>query len=788
MSNKIAKDLIDTPASEQLSKSFLEYSFSVVYSRALSAAEDGLKPVQRRLLHAMTNVDKLSPSGAHVKSAKPVATTMGLFHPHGDSSIYQALVKLAQPFYLNVPYVDGYGNWGDVSGSEAAASRYTECKLRPAALLLASEVNENTVDMRPNYDGTLEEPSLLPVQFPVLLINGSFGIGVGFANKSAPHNADEVMTATRHLLKNPKASLDEIMKFMPGPDFPTGGLIIGNDAIREAYETGQGKFRIRARAKIEPGARGRHLIVFNELPYEISTEKIIEEIKKGLSEGKFAGLFDAKDLTDRKNGLRIVVETKPGIKPDVLLNELYAGTSLEVTFGANNTVLVNGNPETVGLIKMIQIFLDFRRGVVRRRSEHRREKRANRLHLVNGLLKALASIDTVIKIVRGAENAGIASAELQKKFKIDDVQAAHILDIPLRRLTKLDQLELTNEKNKLDGEIAELDKILKDPKVLDALISKELTEVQKQISSPRKSTIVGGTLAEHLEAAKEVASVAASALEVPDEPCYINVTPKWGIVRSSKPSTKVMRSSLETTTRSRFVAVTNKGKGFKLDALHVGEREAKFDTVLPFKLPRGERVIAVVPMELGEGQSGGIAMGTSLGSVKITTPTWPKTMDEFTVINLDKDDEVLDAVWVDDVNAYDFVFITTDSSFLTFPADKVRPQGLSGGGVAGITLKGTKVSSFSVVPKADRADYVVVESTGKSIKATPFLPDLYPSKGRATGGYSSYSFIKGETELVVSTVARKGNLFTDSGVVVKLPALVKKRVASGTKMEDTSLF
>lgn len=788
MTNKIAKTLIDTPADEQLSKSFLEYSMSVVYSRALPSI-DGLKPVQRRLLHMMTNVDRLMPSGGYVKSAKPVASTMGALHPHGDSSIYQALVKIAQPFYLNIPYVEGYGNWGDVSGSSAAASRYTECKLRPEALLVASEVNEDTVKMRPNYDGTTTEPVLLPVQFPALLVNGAFGIGVGFANRSVPNNPTEVMEATRYLLKNPNASLDKIMTFMPGPDFPTGALLIGNDGIREAYETGQGKFRIRARSTVKATTRGKHEIVFNELPYEISTEKIIEEIKKGLKEGKFAGLADAKDLTDRKNGLRIVIETKTAIKPEILMNELYANTSLEITFGVNNTILVEGSPRIVGLLETIQLFLDFRRDVVRKRSEFRKNKRVTRLHLVNGLLKALANIDEVIKIVRNADNAAIASTGLQKKFKIDEVQSAYILEIPLKRLTKLDQIELQTEKDKLEAEIAELDKILGDAKVLDALIYKELGEVQKQIGRERKSTIVGGTLAEHVSAAKEVAANASVALEVADEPCYIVLTGKRGLVRTVKEPTKAVRDVVSTTTRGKFILLTNLGRAFRVESLHVAEKETKPDSVISGSLSRGEFIVAVTPVALTEGNSGGIAIGTKKGVVKITAPQWPKTVDEFSVISLDKDDEIVNARWVDDVKVNELVFITTDTSVLPIAAEKVRPQGLSGGGMAGIKLAaGQTVNSFSVIHESEKPTTVIVTATAKTIKATPFGTGLYPQKGRATGGYSGHALLKGEEGIVLSGVAVGGAVFTPQGVAVPLPALTSKRNGSGVKVEKEGMF
>lgn len=786
--SKIAKQVIDAPAQTQLSKSFLEYSMSVVMSRALVSAEDGLKPVQRRILHSMANIDRNLPSTGYVKSARPVATTMGMFHPHGDSSIYQALVKLAQDFYLNVKFVEGYGNWGDISGSSAASSRYTECRLSPAALLVAGEVNEGTVPMRPNYDGTTEEPSLLPVQFPVLLVNGAFGIGVGFANRSAPHNPTEVMEAVRYVLRNPNATLDKVSKFMPGPDFPTGGLIIGTDGIKEAYETGTGKFRIRARHTVLPGVRGRSEIIFNELPYEVSTDKVMEEIKSGLKDGRFGGLFDAKDLTDRKNGLRVVVETKPGVKPDVLLNELLAYTSLEITFGVNNTVLVNTAPKTIGLMETINLFLDFRRQVVKNRSQYRKDKRETRLHLVEGLLKALANIDEVIKIVRGADNAAKASEGLQKKFKIDDIQASYILEIPLRRLTKLDQIELQTEHDKLKNEIAELNSILKSPKVLDDLIFKELGEVQKQLGRERRSTIIGGTLAEHAEAVKEVAATANGSIKVTEEPCWVSITPKWGVVRADKEPKKAMRSLLATTTTSKIIAITNKGKAFRMDAYIVGERESKTSTILPVKLPNDEKVIGFMPAELEEGKTGGIALGTRNGTVKIVTPTWPMRSDEFDIINLTEGDEIVGAGWVSDSSAYDFVFIANDSSFLTFPADKVRPSGLSAAGVVGMGLKNNKVVSFSVVEKHKRNEYVVVSTTGSSIKATPFFTEIYPSKGRATGGYASYSFTKTEKELVAATVSHKGVFFSDQGQVVKLPPINPKRVASGVKIENESLF
>lgn len=784
--SRIAATIKDTPLDQEIENSFLSYSYMVILQRAIADARDGMKPVHRRIIHSM-NEDRYTPEKNHVKSAKIVGAVIGNYHTFGDQACYSALARLAQDFSMRVPLISGHGNFG-LPGTPPASQRYTEARLSPEAMTLVADLAEDGVPMKPNYDSTRLEPEVLPVRFPNLIINGGSGIAVGMATNIAPHNPTEIMEATKYLLKNPNATTKQLMKYVPGPDFPTGGEIVGIDQIEQAFETGRGTFRIRGKYTISPTTRGKHEIVFTEIPYEAAPETIIEQVKKALKEGKLEGLYDAKDLTDRRNGTRIVFETKTGVNPSTVLARLFTLTSLEVSFGVNNVAIVEGEPKTLGLLEILQIFLDFRRDVVRRRSDFRKTKRETRLHLVNGLLKALANIDEVIKIVRNADNAAVASTGLQKKFKIDDVQAQYILEIPLKRLTKLDQIELQNEKDKLESEIAELKKILGDPKILDALIYKELGEVQKQIARERKSTIIGGTLAEHMEAAKEVAATAASASEVADEPCYVVVTPKFGLVRVAKPYTRPARSVIQTTTRGRFVAVTNKGRGFKVDTLHVGEKETKADSVLPVKLARGEQIIAVTPLELEEGKVGGIALGTKNGSVKITAPQWPVRSDEFTIVSLAKDDEIVNAQWVPDVNSYDLVFITSDSSFLTFPASKVRPQGLSGAGMAGISLKNTHVVTFDVVETAERNTYVVVESTGKSIKATPFTPDLYPSKGRGTGGYSTYSFVRGETELVAATVSVKGIMLTTSGSVVPLPTLVKKRVASGTKLEKDGLF
>jgi DNA gyrase subunit A len=785
MKNKainVAKEVVEISGGQEVSQSVMEYSMSVVYSRAIPSAVDGLKPVQRRVLYTMQYMG-LTNDKNYMKSARPVGECMGKFHPHGDSSIYQALVKLAQPFYLNIPMVDGYGNFGDVSGSGAAAPRYTEARLSKEALYMLQEVKEDTVDMRPNYDGEHMEPSVLPVMFPSLLVNGNFGIGIGFASKFALHNPQESIEGAKAVLKNPDITLKQLMKYIPGPDFPTGATILGTDGIEEAYRTGQGIIRLQSKYEIKPIGRGKNEIIFTELPYGVTTESVIAKIKAAVSAGKLQGLADAKDLTDHKNGLRIVVELKAGVNPKVFLVELFKNTPLEDSFGINNTALVDGEPKVIGLKEILDIFLSHRKEVVTRRSEFRRKKRADRLHLVEGLLKALANIDEVIRIVRSAADAEIAQKNLMKKFKVDEVQAEYIVELKLRRLTKFDQIELTAEKKKLQEEIKELEKILGNYEVLKSVILTELEEVKKAISRPRRSVILDGDLATHQAAVKEI--VANTSAEIADEECFITLTNKGAISRVTKAPTGAF-SSAKSTTRGKFIAVTNKGRAFRLESIHVGTRAAVVSSVLPEKLPKGESVIAVTPTDLGEGMTGGIAMGTRKGVVKIAAPQWPVRSDDFSIIGLDGDDEILSARWVDDVKSAELVFVSSDSSLLTFSAEKVRPQGLSGAGMAGIKLAAEQSAiAFSVVFADEKAKTMVTTYTGQTIKTSAYSE--FPAKGRATGGVRSHKFLRGESSLRLAAVSVGGLLYASDGKEVPLPK-PSKRDASGTKFEDETIF
>lgn len=778
---KPATEVITTELHAELEHDFLAYAYMTLEDRAIPDARDGLKPVQRRILYSMQEAGNTANKPV-VKSARIVGNTMGVYHPHGDSAIYDAMVRMAQDFSMGVTLIDGKGNFGDRPGSGAASSRYTEARMSHAAAYMTEELKEKAVDFKPNYDESTEEPVVLPNQFPNLLVNGVSGIAVGYATSIAPHNPGEVIEAARWLLTHPNATLDKLMEFVPGPDFPTGCQIIIGDGAREAYETGQGKVTIRSPYTIEPKGRGKHSIEFYELPYSVNVDKILDEIRGAIKNDKIQGIADVKDLTDGRNGIRFVVETKAGVKPEAVVHALYKVSQLETNFSFNSNALVDKVPVLMGLKDMLQVFLDHRIETVTRRTQHRKQKRADRLHLVEGLLKALLDVDTVIKIVRSSPNAQEAQVKLIKKFKVDEVQADYILSLQLRRLTKFDQHELDNEAKTLKQEIAELDELLSDDKKMKALISKELADVKKAIHVDRRSVIIDGKEAAKLE---EVAEAHAAALgaEVAEESCMVYLTHRGGVFRSTEETRKAYLSVAGTNTKSQVVLITNKGNAVRVPVIYFNEKETRVSSYL--SLSKDERVIAVVPTGgMPDGKKGGIAMGTRKGVVKITAPQFPVKAEEFSVINLDADDVILSARWVEDVDLYDFVFIKNSSNLLSFPASKVRPQGLSGGGMAGVKLlEGERVLSFNVIARGEQetAQVITLTDAGHG-KASPYA--LFPQKGRATGGVRSQAFLKSDKELVFAEVIPSIFLFDSMGRRIHLPESNLKRDASGKPVKE----
>jgi DNA gyrase subunit A len=788
------ENIVDVDVSEEMRGSYLEYAYSVIYQRALPDARDGLKPVQRRILYSMNEMG-LRPDRGHVKCARVVGEVMGKLHPHGDGAIYDAMVRLAQAWSMRMRLIDGHGNFGSLGGDDSpAAMRYTEARMSREAALMVGSIDEETVDFRPNYDGQETEPEVLPSAFPNLLVNGGSGIAVGMATNMAPHNLGEVIAAARHLIAEPEATLDDLMRFVPGPDLPTGGKIVGLDGIREAYETGRGTFRTRATAHVESVTPRRKGIVVTELPYAVGPERVITKIKDLVSAKRLSGIADLKDLTDRQQGLRLVIEIKNGFHPEAVLEELYRLTPMEETFGINNVALVDGQPRTLGLRDLLQVYVDHRIEVVRRRSMYRRSKRQDRLHLVDGLVIALLNIDEVIRVIRGSEDAAEAKSELMRTFELSEIQAQYILDTPLRRLTKYDRLELEREKERLTEEIAELTAILESESRLRELVSDELAEIAAEYATPRRTVL--------LESSGQ-ARTAAVPLEVADDPCFALLSSTGLLARTmsveplpaegTRSAHDVIVSSVAATARSQIGAVTSAGRVIRIDMLDL---PALPPSAAPPSLAGGAPVSEFIAVAAGETvvglaslDTGGLTLGTEQGVVKRVAPDYPKNADEFEVIGLKDGDRVVRAVQLDSEDR-DLVFVTSDAQLLRFPASSVRPQGRGAGGMAGIRLgAGAKAIWFGALDGS--RDAVVVTISGSStalpgtqagaIKVADYAD--FPAKGRATGGVRAHRFLKGEDTLLLgcaaSAPAKASGL---TGKPVDLPAELGRRDGSGVRL------
>lgn len=891
----VKEHIVETPLNEEMSKSFLEYAYSVIYARALPDARDGLKPVQRRIVYQMGEMN-LTPDRPYMKSARVVGEVMGKLHPHGDSAIYEAMVRLAQPFAMRLPLVDGHGNFGSLDDGPAA-SRYTEARLGPAALGMNADIDEDTVDFTPNYDNKLKEPTVLPAAIPNLLVNGGSGIAVGMATNLATHNLGEVVNAAKFLMAHSDATLEQLMRYVPGPDWPTGGTIIGRDGIREAYATGRGTLTTRAATHIEHVTARKQAIVVTELPYMVGPEKVIERISDGVKNRKLEGISGAFDLTDRHNGTRIVIEIKTGFDPHAVLVQLFKHTPLQDNFAMNNVALVEGRPHTMGLKEMLQVWVDHRRVVIRRRSEYRKKKALERLHLVEGLLLAMLDIDEVIQVIRTSDDADAAKSRLMVVFDLDEVQAQYILDLRLRRLTKMNRIELEAERDDLKKRIEELTRILASAEALDQVVTDEMDEAVAKWGSPRRTVLLDadpdGTLTpvvaqgagasgvskSALEAVKaattissaeaDVAAAAAAAkktgeqstltgaLKIEDEPCVVMMSATGLIARTTPSAMDVFNARstsderlrddqittiFETSTRATYGLVTSAGRlvlahvvdlpalpaaatlslkgGVQADEL-IGMTEST-DPI------RGERVITAIAMEQptsgktsakDESEDGGaaeakplpsLAIGTRNGVIKRWNREAPTTMDSWPVIDLKDGDEVIFAAVAEDDDR--LVFISSDSSLLTFEAKNVRPQGRTAGGMAGIKLaEGARVAAFNVVPAGKVAwtyeegengltsgsGAVVLTVAGDSdalpgtengaAKVTPL--EMYPTKGRATGGVRSQRFLKGQNTLILAWAGLYPlHASTSAGSPVELPKPDMRRDGSGVDLASPIAF
>ncbi|MFW0120872.1 DNA gyrase/topoisomerase IV subunit A [Rothia sp. CCM 9419] len=802
----IVENIVDIDVSSEMETSFLEYSYSVIYSRALPDARDGLKPVQRRILYMMQQMG-LTPAKGHVKSARVVGEVMGKLHPHGDGAIYDAMVRLAQPFAMRMPLVDGHGNFGSLDDGPAA-SRYTEARMASSALALTADLDEDVVDFVPNYDNQLMQPSVLPAAFPNLLVNGSSGIAVGMATNMPPHNLREVIAGARYLIENPDATLAQIMKFIPGPDLPTGGTIVGLDGIKDAYAHGRGIFKTRAKATIEQVSARKQGIVITELPYMVGPEKVIEKIKDGVQKKKLLGISDVADLTDRKNGLRMVIEIKNGFNPQAVLASLYKYTPLEDSFGINNVALVQGQPQTLGLLDLLRVYVNHRIEVVRRRTVFRLEQKKKRLHLVEGLLIAIIDIDEVIQIIRSSDESSQAKARLMTVFDLSEVQAHYILEVRLRQLTKYSRLDLEKERDELLHAIADLEDILAHEKRLHTVVSDELQEVADTYGTDRRTVLTSkDRLADELAQAKNSSDQKVTrgslALEIANDPCWVLLSTTGRIGRSTpypdglvalEDSTKRLKhdalvSAVATSARSEIAAVTSLGRMVRLNVMDLVVLENSQGTpILSSGVPldeivslgRSEKIVGLAPLHQI------IALGTAQGVVKRVNPDYPLNADSWDIIALKPKDQVVSV----SVCAHDsdvLTFVTEQAKLLCFTADKVRPQGKGGSGIAGIKLaEKDRVIAFGVTPARSDAVVMTIAHGGSEDSAKVTELEQFPQKGRATGGVRCHRFLSGESSLTLAFIGRGAlKAVSPAGVARAVPTEFSARDDSGIPLTQS---
>ncbi|BDV30652.1 DNA gyrase/topoisomerase IV subunit A [Microbacterium terricola] len=802
----IAERIEDIDLSAEMQGSYLEYAYSVIYSRALPDARDGLKPVQRRILFQMADMG-LRPDRGHVKSARVVGEVMGKLHPHGDAPIYDALVRLAQAFSLRVPLVDGHGNFGSLDDGPAAP-RYTEARLAPAALALTENLDEDVVDFIPNYDGQFQQPEVLPAAFPNLLVNGAAGIAVGMATNMAPHNLIEVVAAAIHLLENPDATVEDLMAFVPGPDLPSGGIITALEGIKDAYATGRGTFRTRAKVAVEQLGPRRTGLVITELPYQVGPERVIEKIKDAVGSKKLTGIADVTDLTDRRNGLRLVIGIKTGFDPQAVLEQLYRLTPLEDSFGINNVALVDGQPQTLGLRELLRVYLDHRLRVVTRRSEYRLARRRERLHLIEGLLIAILDIDEVIQVIRSSDDGEQARTRLMQVFELSQAQAEYILELRLRRLTKFSRMELEAERDALQAEIAQLVELLGSEVLLRAQVASELDAAAEAYGTPRRTLLLNGGPV----ATRPSRAAAAADLQIADAPCRVFLSATGRMVRADLrqpqeldaegvgngivPPTRrskhdAIRSSVDTTTRGDIGALTSAGRLVRFSPVDLPSVPG--NSVQPaagvrvdqyLGLGKDEHVVALVPLV----ESPPIALGTAQGVVKRVAASEIGTKPDIEVIALKPGDRVVGAAPAPDDT--ELVFVTSDAQLLRFDSGAVRPQGRSAGGMAGVRVTpDAQVIHFTVIdPTADVSVVTIAGSTQALLGADAGSGKVsalgeFPPKGRATGGVRAQRFLRGEDTLTVAWVGEEPRAVGADGSVRTLPPTGAKRDASGQPLD-----
>ena len=730
---------------DEMQRSYLDYAMSVIVSRALPDVRDGLKPVQRRILWSMVE-SGLRPDRPHRKSVAAVGEVLKKYHPHGDQSVYDALVRMAQDWVMRAPLIDGHGNFGSVDGDPPAAYRYTEARLAPMAMELLRDIDSETVDFVPNFDGYEQQPVVLPGRYPNLLVNGAAGIAVGMATNIPPHNLGEIIDATTHYLDHPEATTADLMKFVKAPDFPTGATIMGRQGIRDAYETGRGSIKVRAVATVEEGTQNRSNIVVTELPYQVNKARLAEKIADLVRTGKIKDIADVRDESNRQ-GMRLVIVCKRGSNAQVVLNQLYKQTQLQENFSVIMLSLVDGQPRTLTLAEMIGYYVDHQVDVITRRTEYLKRRAEERDHIVQGLLIALDHLDEVIKIIRASQDADAARTKLMKTFKLSEIQANHILDMPLRRLTRLARAELEAEHEELLKTIKYLDSLLKSPKKLRGVIAEELAEIRKKHANPRRTQLkadVGDLDVEDLIAEEDVVITVSRAGYVKRQP--IDAFKRQGrggkgVKGATLKEEDVIANVFITTTHHWLLFFTSKGKVYRVKAHEVPENTRQARGLYAANLPgvlvsADERVSAV--LDLKEYEAGRyLLFSTRRGMVKKTAlPEYDSPRTGLAAINLKADDELMDVKLT--AGADDVFLVSRKGQTIRFKESLARPMGRATAGVIGMRLAADdEVIALSLSSDGEEMISVTQNGYGKRSK----LAD-YPVKGRGGKGVIGHQITK----------------------------------------------
>ena len=767
----------ETDFAREMRTSFLEYSMSVIVARALPDVRDGLKPVHRRILYAMSE-SGITPNKPHVKCARPVGDCMGKYHPHGDAAIYDTLVRLAQDFSMRVPLIDGHGNFGSIDGDSAAAMRYTEARLNKPAMELLADLEKETVDWQPNYDESMQEPKVLPARFPNLLVNGSAGIAVGMATNIPPHNLGEAIDATIAVMENPDISLDELLQIMPGPDFPTGATIMGRAGIREAYETGHGSITIRAKAHVEKSTSGRNRIVVTEIPYQVNKAKLIEKIADLVKQKTVTEISGLNDESDRK-GMRIVIDLKRGEEPQVVLNKLYKHTQLQTGFGINNLALVNGVPHILSLKDMLYNYIDHQVDVIQRRTRYELRKAEERAHILEGLVIALDNIDEVISIIRSSRDDAEARAKLIERFGLSEVQSNHILEMRLRRLTGLEREKIETELAELREKIAYYKRVLGDENLVKEIIRDEMLEIKRRYGDKRRTEI-----------ADEARDLDIEDL-IADEDMVVTITRSGYIkrlpvatYRQQKRGGKGMsgvklkendfvEQLFIASTHDYMLFFTSKGKVYrqKVHQIPLGSRQAKGTPVVNLLPIEDDEKVATVINTRDFPADEYLLFATAHGMVKKTAFDAYKNVrsNGLIAINLRDADELIAVRRV--APGMKVMMVSSAGKAIRFDESEARPMGRDTTGVHGIRIDvkgGDRVLGMEIAPDDSDLFVITERGYGKRTKVTE-----YTEHHRGGGGMSTIKMTDKKGKIAAMKIINEKHemmIVSEEGVVIRVKA------------------